>query len=481
MSLIGIDLGTSGVRVGAYSHAGDLLSSHAIGLDLMRTGTRVELAAATVLSAVEASLSAVMASPAVLADPPRALSFSVLGEAVVPVDPDLTPRSPAPVSMDPRGADAARSVDESLGATRYQEITGQPLHPMFSIFKIAANFDGAWAGDQVRYATMDTFVATHMGAGFATDQSMAARTGAYDVEAGAWSPEILDAISRTSPVTVTARQLPNVVEAGTVIGRVNEAGAARFSLPPDLPIVAGAHDQAASWVGVGGEPETVSSFALGSSDCLTFGHRGRPDRLIGTGLATYPLRAGQWVTLAGTAAGGWALEWFANLVDIPVRELFTDLPDTPSPLLVLPYLVGSGTLDNDPSATGIIAGLTLNATRPEIALALVEAAGFELGKILHALNDRGLTTGRIVATGGGAGNLPALAARANAAGVALTSYPDHASLRGAAMLAGIGIGLLDTVPPVTGPETGQPEHTAWYTQRRSAYRDLYTVTRPLSL
>lgn len=479
MSLIGIDLGTSGVRAGVYGLDGEELTSHAVQLDLMRTGTRVELDANAVLQAVVTSLRAVMASPTVAADPVLALSFSVLGEAVVPVDKDLQPLALAPVSMDPRGTAIAPAIRESIGETRFQEITGQPLHPMFSVFKIAANLDGSWAGDQMRYATFDTFVAARMGARFATDQSMAARTGGYDVEAGNWSGEILDAISLSSQVDIKPSQLPEVVEAGTVIGRVSDDASAVFALPAGLPIIAGAHDQAASWVGVSGEPGIVSVFALGSSDCLTFGHTGRPKQLVGTGLATYPLRAGQWVALAGTAAGGWALEWFADLVGMPVPTLFANLPSNPSPQLVLPYLAGSGTLDNDPAATGVIAGLTLDASRQGVALALIEAAGFELAKILKALQVRGLEVGRIVATGGGAGNLPALAARANAAGATLTSYPHQASLRGAAMLAGIGIGQLDEVPPIMGPDTGPATHQEWFAQRRHTYQDLYTSTRPL--
>ncbi|GAB3815703.1 xylulokinase [Tessaracoccus terricola] len=481
MSLIGIDLGTSGVRAGLYGLEGEELASHSVDVALIRVGDLVEHDVGAVLGAVEDCISNIMASAASQHDPPQGLSFSVLGEAIVPLDADLHPLALGPVSMDPRGRRVAQAIRESLGEARFQEITGQPLHPMFSIFKIAADLDGSWAGDHVRHATFDAFVAARFGARFATDLSMAARTGAYDVEDRRWSREILDAVADSSGVRIAPEQLPEVVEAGTVIGGVNATAAARLGLPVGLPIVAGAHDQAASWVGVGGAPGSVSAFALGSSDCLTFGNVGRPAGLEGTGLATYPLLAGQWVTLAGTAAGGWALEWFAKLVGAPVAEVFTDLPEHPSPLLVLPYLVGSGTLDNDPAATGVIAGLTLGAGRREVASALVEAAGLELAKILSALDERGLTTGRIVATGGGSGNVSALRSRANAAGVPLTPYPGHASLRGAAMLAGIGVGLVQEVPSVTGPDTGPPEYQEWFTKRRRAYQDLYTSVRPLSL
>jgi hypothetical protein len=39
--------------------------------------------------------------------------------------------------MDTRGEPAARAMSERVGAERVQQITGQPLHRMFSVYKIA--------------------------------------------------------------------------------------------------------------------------------------------------------------------------------------------------------------------------------------------------------------------------------------------------------------------------------------------------------
>lgn len=478
MSFIGIDLGTSGVRSGAFSGSGEAICAHSAPIDLVRPGPGLaELDPDQLLGAVEQTLRLTLADPGVLADPPVAVSFSTLGEAVVPLL-DGHPSAAAAISMDRRGGTAAARLAASIPEEDFQRSTGQPLHPMFSVFKVAADLGGAWIGAGQRYACVDAFVAAAMGAPLTTDLTMAARTGAFDVESLGWSSTLLSAIDPR----LTPDAWPTAVAAGTQFGEVTQEGSRRFGLPVGTPIVAGVHDQAASWFGIGGSPGAVSAFALGSSDCLTFGTIGRPDGLVGTGIATYPLGDDVWVSLAGTAAGGWALEWFAGLVGGTVTEVFADLGESPSPALVLPYLAGSGTLDNDPDATGVVAGLTLGSTRTEVARGIVEAAGLELGKILAALTSLGHNVGRIVTTGGGSGNSRAMQARADAAGVSLSPWPHHASLRGAARLAARGVGAdFDTSGVPSAPIDPDPRHVEWFGGRRAAYRDLYPATRSLHI
>ncbi|MFT4219282.1 MAG: FGGY-family carbohydrate kinase, partial [Microbacterium sp.] len=275
--------------------------------------------------------------------------------------------------------------------------------------------------------------------------------------------------------------LPEPLPGGTVIAPIGAAAAERLGLARGVPVVAGAHDQAAAYLGSGGAPGERSVVSFGTSDCITVGTRTRPARLAGTGFATYRVDDRLWVTLAGTAAGGWALEWFAALVGGTVGDVFGRLSDIPPALLVLPYLAGSGTLDNDPDARGVVHGLTLETTIPELARAVVEASGFEFAKILDAMRERGVDPGTLRVSGSGAQNLAALAARANAAGVALAPVNRDASARGAAMLAARGAGIdaagLLAAPASTGQSQSPDEGwRAWYDGQRRRYRELYTTT-----
>lgn len=484
MSVLGIDLGTSGVRVVAYSAAGRVVDAAAAPLTLRRDAPgRVELDAAELLRTLEAVVAGVAAEAAARGDRPQALAFAVLGEAVLPVDAAGDPLAPIAVSMDTRGEQAARRLGERVGASEYTRITGQPLHGMFSAFKIAAGGPG-WE-QAAAYRCVGDFVTQRWTGRAVIDYSQAARTGVFDVARGEWSTVLIDALAEDAP-WLRPDRLAEPVPGGAVAGALTEAAASRLGLEPGLPVVAGAHDQAAAFLGAGGEAGARSVVSFGSSDCVTVGTAERPAHLDGTGFASYRVDEALWVTLAGTAAGGWALEWFAAVVGGTVADVFGRLSAEPPALLVLPYLTGSGTLDNDPDARGVIHGLTLETTVPELARAVVEGAGFEFAKILAALRERGVRAGELYVTGSGAHNVEALRARAEAAGAALTPVTKDASSRGAAILAARGIGLdapglRQVPPPIASAQHPDESVRSWYDAQRDRYGALYEATRTIRI
>lgn len=479
MSVIGLDLGTSGVRAVAFALDGRMLGGASAPLTLRRDGHgRVELDGEEIIAAAEGVVRAAASDAVRVGDAVQAIGFSVLGEAVVPVDDSGALLAPVAVSMDTRGIEHAAVLGARLGDGRFTAITGQPLHGMFSVFKIMAG-DEVWA-EAAAYRCVGDLVAERWSGIAAIDLGQAARTGILDVDRGEWSSEILEAAAVSAP-WLRADRLPIPVTSGTVIGGVHESAAKALGVLSGTPLVAGTHDQAAAFLGAGGEPDVRSVITLGSSDCLMVATRERPRGLEATGFASYRLDDRTWITLAGTAAGGWALEWVAGVLGRDVGDVFGALAEDPPALIVLPYLAGSGTLDNDPSARGTIHGLTLDTTVPELARAVVEAAGFEFHKIIAALVAHGVSVGDLQVTGAGAENPAALAARAAAAGERMTPVARDASARGAAMLAVGAIGedprnLLVAPDPETTAVPGASS-ADWYAAQRAAYVALYDVTR----
>lgn len=483
MSVLGLDLGTSGVRAVAFGVDGSVVGSASQPLTLYRDAPgRAELDPTEILHAAEAVVRAVASRAAAQNDPPTAMSFAVLGEAVVPVDELSRPLARVAVSMDTRGELPAARLGDAIGSARFTELTGQPLHGMFSAFKIAAGGEG-WQNASGYRCVGDLLTERWTGAA-AIDFSQAARTGLFDVETGMWSDDLIAAVAEDAP-WVRRSALPRPVPGGAIAGLLRADAALRLGLPEGLPVVAGAHDQAAAFIGAGGAIGGDAVISLGSSDCVTTGTSRRPQGADATGFASYRVDDGLWVTLAGTAAGGWVLEWFAALVGGTVGDIFGDLSAEPPSLLVLPYLAGSGTLDNDPSARGVIHGLTLETTIPQLARAVVEGAGFEFAKILKALRARGIEIATLRVTGSGAQNADGLHARAQAAGAALMPVLKDASARGAAMLAARGAQLdapgLQSAPGQTGL-TRAPDaaHRDWYDAQRRRYVLLYENTRDLA-
>jgi xylulokinase len=276
VSTVGVDLGTSGVRAAAYDDQGQQIAA-AVGKTSLERPTEgwVVVDAEAVLQSAESLLAAVAAEAVGQGDPVRAIALSSQGEAVVPVDRQGRALSLAPVSMDARGEPAARAMSERFGAERVQQITGQPLNRMFSVYKIAAG-DAAWRPPAaIAYRALSDFVSTRWGAAPAIDWTLAARTGLFDVETAAWSAEMTAAAAVDAP-WLTEIPFSECVPAGTPIGTVSAEAAKRLGLQVGTALVAGAHDQAASFIGAGGWAGSVSTFALGSSDCLTVETTQRP-------------------------------------------------------------------------------------------------------------------------------------------------------------------------------------------------------------
>src|SRR5690606_26542219 len=126
------------------------------------------------------------------------------------------------------------------------------------------------------------------------------------VERLRWSDEIILSLAESAP-WLSAASLPRVAPAGAIVGSLTDDAATRLGLSTRVVVVAGSHDQAAGFVGAGGLPGVRSAIAFGSSDCVSVGSIERPAGLEDTGFASYPVDDSMWVTLAGTAAGGWAL------------------------------------------------------------------------------------------------------------------------------------------------------------------------------
>jgi xylulokinase len=485
VSTVGIDLGTSGVRAVAYNDQGQQIATAAAKTSLNRPREGwVVLDAEAVLRSAESLLAAVAAEAAGQGDPVRAIALSSQGEVVLPVDRQGQALSLAPVSMDARGEPAARAMSERFGAERVQQITGQPLSRMFSVYKIAAG-DAAWRPPAAKaYRALSDFVTARWGATPALDWTLAARTGLFDFAAATWATEMVAAAGVDAP-WLTEVPFSGCVPSGTPIGTVSGRAAERLGVPSGTALAAGAHDQAASFIGAGGGAGSVSTFALGSSDCLTVETPQRPAGIAGTGFATYPWRPAHWLTLAGTAAGGWTLDWYVALTGVADADaLLSESSPEPPPIIVLPYLAGSGTLDNDPSGRGAVIGLTLDLSRAQLTRAFLEAAGYELGSIVAAFTATEVPVGQIRAVGAGANNPITLGVRASAAGVPLTPALGNASARGAALLAGVSIGLfeIDDLPSITlgAPVHPDPGTVDWYAQQRQTYRDLYRVLKPFN-
>jgi xylulokinase len=493
LSLLGIDIGTSGCRAVAFGTDGVVRAAAFRAYAIARSAPgHAEHDADAVWNAVQACMREVNETVGA-ADPVEALAVASQGEAVVPLDEAGRALAPAPISVDYRAAEEASEIADRVGAGRLRVVSGAPAHPMFTVFKLLwwLRHDPEGAGRAHRFLCYGDFAALRLGVEPAIDYTLAARTAALDVHRRAWSDEILAAAG------LAPARLARPVPSGTPLGRVERAlsGALGFAAPP--LVVAGAHDQAAAMWGAGVHRLGQAGFSLGTSDCLAAPVAAAATQLERSVYPYYPYDdADLSIVLAGIPSGGAMIGWFLDeVVGADKTEegdgrsrfdiLYDTMADDAGGALVLPHFAGSGTLDDDAASSGAIVGLTLATTRGQIARALVEASGFEAGRNLAEWAALGVSVEELRVSGGGARSTRALSARAEALSrpLVVPPHPGEATARGAALLAGVGAGFYPSIADAAATVDGEreiapdPTRAAALEGARGRYALLYAALR----
>lgn len=243
------------------------------------------------------------------------------------------------------------------------------------------------------------------------------------------------------------RIAPPPARAGSVIGRLRAAPAAELGLPLDLPVVAGANDAIATFLGAG---LTIPGQAIdtggtsGGFGLYVEGRAAAPP--LWTGPAPLP---GLFYVGGAMAGTGKALDW---LVDdalggaATLPELLAEASTAPpgaAGLLFLPYLAGERWPLHDPTARGAFVGLTLRHRRAHLVRAVLEAAAFALRHVASPAVVAGLPFTELRVTGGTAASRLWNQVKADVVGVDVAvPRVAEASVAGAAILAAVGAGLV---------------------------------------
>jgi sugar (pentulose or hexulose) kinase len=239
---VGVDLGTQGVRALAVDGAGRVLATASRPLHGRRDGTHHEQDPADWWAGTAGALSDVTA-----ALPPgtavAAVAVCATSGTVLLTGPDGVPRTRALMYDDARAGDLAAEAQEA-GAAVWTRL-GYRMQPAWALPKLLWWRDRGLLVDGARLAHQpDVVTAALVGHPVAADSSHALKTG-YDLLADAWPVEVLERL-RIDPAV-----LPPVQRAGTVLGTVGPAAAARTGLPVGIPVVAGMTDGCAAQLGAG--------------------------------------------------------------------------------------------------------------------------------------------------------------------------------------------------------------------------------------
>ncbi len=300
------------------------------------------------------------------------------------------------------------------------------------------------------------FVRFRLTGGFATDVADASGTLLFDVRRRRWSAAVLKALK------IPAGWMPDALEGSEITGRVSAAGARATGLLEGTPVVAGGGDQAAGAIGCGVISPGVVSASLGTSGVVFAAcplPRHTPDGRLHVFCSSV---TGGWHVMGVMLSAAGSLNWFrhslggallphplprgANAYDLICRAA-DRIPPGAEGLTFLPYLTGERTPYADPHARGVFFGLSLRHTAAHMARAVLEGVAFGMRDSVELVRGMGVRVAEIRLSGGGARNpiwCRIQAAAYGATGVRLTR--EEGPALGAAMLAGIGTKVFPGYP-----------------------------------
>ena len=392
---------------------------------------------------------------------------------------------------DQRTAAQCAAITTRVGAERVLQLTGNPVLPGFTAPKLVwVREHEPEVYDRVAHVLLPKdYVRYRLTGGFFSDVSDASGTSLFDVGQRRWSDEMLDALD------IPRGWLPEVTESPVVSARVSAQAAAATGLIAGTPVVAGGGDQAAGALGTGIVEEGLVSVTLGTSGVVFAAsgtYRVEPEGRLHAFCHAVP---GMWHLMGVMLSAAGSFRWYRDALGESERaeaaargrdayehltESAATVPAGSEGLIFLPYLTGERTPYPDPNARGVFFGLTLRHQKAHLTRAVLEGVTYGLRDSLELMRALGLTIEQVRASGGGARSplwrqMLADVFDSEIVTVAVTEGAPY----GAALLAGVGAGLYDSVPDATRRATyltgrlTPGEAAATYAAYYPRYRALY--------
>jgi xylulokinase len=460
-ALVGLDVGTSGVKALAVSPDGEVLARAGgeYPLAVPRPGW-AEQDPEDWWRAAEAALEAVGAS--------TALGIGLSGQMhglVLLDDADRVLR-PAILWNDQRTAAECAEIETQLGLERLVALTGNRALTGFTAPKLlwVRRHEPDVYRRIARVLLPKDYVRLRLTGEAATDVADASGTLLFDVAARRWSDEVLDALE------LPREWLPEAYES------------------PDVPRMPGAGDQAAGALGVGIDAPGPVSVVLGTSGVVFAALPAFAADSEARVHAFCHAVPGGWHAMGVMLSAAGSLRWLRDAVGGSYEELVAEAerwPPGAEGLTFLPYLAGERTPHADPGARGAFAGLSVRHDRGALTRAVLEGVAFGLRDSLELLRELGVEAVVGRASGGGARSPLWLRIVATVLGIPLElTAVEEGAAYGAALLAGVSSGAFADVHEAVAEcvrvrERIEPEPT-WtdeYDERYRRFRALYPALR----
>jgi xylulokinase len=477
--LLALDLGTTSFKAVVYDEDGRKLNvQHADPPDrrIELDGVPVDMWEAEELWLTVADLCKRAVEP--FAGAVDALAIAQLGLIGVPLNTAGEPLFPLVTWLEPAAGTAKILARSGLTDTDLFAIAGNRLNSIYPPAWIGwmSEHEPRFADGMHRWVFVGDWLAYRLSGVLTTDYSITSQTLTLDQRELRLREDLLDAFALPHELFLPP------TPAGVTIGEVTAEAARATGINLGVTVVLGGADWTVGFFGAGlTEPGDVGiltgtwelTAACLSEPCVTA-------IACESGAICDPhVAPGRW-TLRIEALSGGVTEWWRRELEATLsapagwEEIISAcaaVPPGSGGVVFVPHLFGSYGPRHDELARGAFVGLTGSTTRAAMGRAVFEGLSYQTRASIDALTRAtGVEAGRVVVMGGGVKNRLWLQTRADALGRGLEVVEDpDVTPRGAAMLAGLGIGLFsdyhDAVTrfaPRTGPIAPAPRPAALY-------------------
>jgi xylulokinase len=485
---IGIDLGSSRVKLLALDEAGESL-----GVTLASYSTESRRPGYSEQNpdrwwdALRLAMSEMLARPALRGANVEALGMTGQMHGAVFLDAAGSPVRPALMWSDGRAEAETAEIEQRIPREELVARTGNRSNVSFTAPKImwvARNEPEVMARTRWIVQPKDALRARLTGE-VGGDVSDASATLLFDLWARTWSDDICRRLE------IDRDRLAPLTESEACAGGLREDAARALGLPVGIAVAVGGADAPAAALGLGLASEAGSNgtvlVSLGTGGQVLAPVAGPKIDPEGRLHGLCHVVPGQWCLMAAILSAAASLDWVARLLKPSdpngARELLAAAAKVPAGsdgLLFLPYLRGERTPHFDPAARGAMVGLRISHGPAEMTRAVLEGVAFALAEGLDLMRDLGLEPKSGVVAGGGVNRLwQQIIADVLNMPVALGAT-EHASARGAALLGAVAAGIAPSTTESTWPLPVDtrvmepiPANAQLYAERSAVYRELY--------
>lgn len=496
--LLGIDLGTSGLKAAIFDGDGRLLGlGRAANQYVAGPMGWAEQDPRTWWAGCCAAIQEALSRAKVKAGDVGAVGVCGFHHCPVFLDDKGSPVRPTIVTHDGRLGEALDDLEQSgvleqvISLSGSRVVTGH-FPPIYHLVRVR----DPQALQRTRWILLSKdYLRFKLTGEIATELCDATGTNLIAMPEQDWSEDLCSLIG------VPRHKLPKIGRSSQLAGLVTPEAARTTGLEPGIPVVYGGGDSHCALVGLGVIGSGEAGLLLGSNSTLRASFDGLVKPLQQMVWIQHHVAPERYTVSASSMAGSSVLSWFKRVcfrdeVAGPVaygelEALAAGAPPGCDGLLFHPYLFGERSPFYNPEARGAFLGIRHWHGREHLARSVMEGVAFCIANCMDAIQAVAGQKGEqvtLLRTGKSGGSQLAIWRQiiADALDHALNvADVDEPGCLGAALLAGVGIGQYENLESaiqrsvqITSRSIPDPATAALYRDQRSAFNGAYQLLEP---